>query len=85
MKKILLFTGCLMVLFFTACNKELSSNDNFTSYSNHPLNDTVWVRNVGNTASIHDLFDLFAPGFIIDSFNVANGASLHYGDSLDIE
>ena len=83
MKKILFITGCSIVLLFTACTKELS--DNFTVYANHPLNDTVWVKNVSNTASVHALFDLFVPGIIVDSFNVATGASLHYGDSLDIE
>ena len=56
MKKLLLIIGCLLLLFFTACNKELS--DNFTTYPNNPLNDTAWVKNLTNTSSIHDLFDL---------------------------
>jgi hypothetical protein len=81
MKKILLITGCLAALFFTACNKELS--DNFNTYANHPLNDTAWTGNITNTASVHELFDLLAPGFILDSFNVTTGGSLHYGDSLE--
>jgi hypothetical protein len=83
MKKLFFITICLSALFFTACNKELS--DNFITYTNSPLNDTVWVRSVAGTASVNDLFDLLAPGAIIDSFNATNGASLHYGDSLDIE
>jgi hypothetical protein len=83
MKKVLFITGCLFTLFFTACTKELSSD--FNQYTNHPMNDTVWVKTVANTAAVNDLFDLFAPGLIIDSFNLNNGASLRYGDSLEIE
>jgi hypothetical protein len=59
MKKVLFITGCLFTLFFTACTKELSSD--FNQYTNHPMNDTVWVKTVANTAAVHDLFDLFAP------------------------
>src|SRR5436189_6321515 len=84
MKRILFITGCLFTLLFAACTKELSYS-NITPYTNHPLNDTVWVRTVANTAAVHELFDLFAPGLIIDSFNLTTGATLHYGDSLDVE
>jgi hypothetical protein len=77
-------TGCLFTLFFTACTKELSDS-NINPYTNHPLNDTVWVRTVANTAAIHELFDFFTPGIIIDSFSLANGANLRYADSLEIE
>lgn len=73
----------LPALFFTACKKELS--DNFTTYANHPLNDTVWVRNLTSTAAIHDFFDDLFPKPYIDSFDLVNGATLHYGDSLEIE
>lgn len=83
MKKLIFITGCLLALFCTGCKKELS--DNFITYTNSPLNDTIWVRNVANTASVNELFDLLVPGMIIDSFNVSAGALLHYGDSLDIE
>jgi hypothetical protein len=83
MKKLFFITACLFTLFFTSCTKEMS--DNFITYPNSPLNDTVWVRNVAGTASVHDLFDLLAPGMITDSFSVASGASLHYGDSLALE
>ncbi|MES2004460.1 MAG: hypothetical protein V4450_08055 [Bacteroidota bacterium] len=83
MKKYLLILVCLPAVLFTACKKELS--DNFTTYTNHPLNDTVWVRNLVNTASIHDFFDASFPNVIVDSFNAVTGATLHYGDSLEIE
>ncbi len=73
---------CLSALFFTACNKELS--DNFTTYANHPLNDTVWLKAVTNTSSVHDLFDLLVPGGImIDSFNTAAGGTVRFGDSVE--
>lgn len=84
MKRVLFVTGCLFTLFFAACTKELSDS-NITAYTNHPLNDTIWVRTVANTAAVHELFDLFAPGLIIDSFNLSNGATLRYGDSLEVE
>jgi hypothetical protein len=83
MKKIVLILVCLSALFFTACKKELS--DNFTTYPNHPLNDTVWLRNLTNAAAINDLFDLLLPsGVLIDSFNTAAGATLRFGDSVEI-
>lgn len=83
MKKQLLILVCLPALFFTACKKELS--DNFITYTNHPLNDTVWLRNLTNTASVNDLFDNLLPKVIVDSFNAVNGATLRFGDSLEVE
>jgi hypothetical protein len=82
MKKILFITGCLSLLFFTACKKELS--DNFNTYTGHPLNDTTWTRNVGGSAAVHQLIDLLAPGIVIDSFEVSRDTTLKYGDSLEI-
>lgn len=85
MKRTGFITGCLIALLVSACNKELSNNDNFNSYSNSPLNDTVWTRAFLSTAAVHDLADALAPGIIIDSFNIEQGATLHYGDSMEIE
>jgi len=82
MKKIVFIIGSLSALFFTACQKELS--DNFTTYPNHPLNDTIWVRNVAGTASVHELADLLLPEIIVDSFEVSRDTTLQYGDSLAI-
>ena len=82
MKKLLLIIGCLSALLITACNKELS--DNFTTYTDHPLNDTVWVKNLTNTASINDLFDLLVPDIIVDSIRLDTASVLKYGDSLEI-
>ena len=47
MKKTVFIIGCLSMLFFSACQKEMS--DNFTAYTGNPLNDTVWLRNVTTT------------------------------------
>lgn len=82
MKRILFITGCLGMLLFTACTKEVS--DNFNIYSGNPLNDTVWTRSLSPVYSVHDLFDNLMPTSIIDSFEVKSGKSLKYGDSLEI-
>ena len=82
MKRFLFITGCLGLLFMTACTKEVS--DNFNLYSGNPLNDTVWTRSLNPVYSVHDLFDNLMPASIIDSFEVKSGKSLKYGDSLEI-
>jgi hypothetical protein len=83
MKKLFIITVCLSAFFFTACNKELS--DNFTTYTNNPLNDTVWLKAIPSTASVHDLFNLLVPGgILVDSFNTANGGTVKFGDSVAI-
>ena len=82
MKKIVFILGCFSMLFFTACKKELS--DNFITYTNHPLNDTAWARNVSGNASIHELIELLLPEHLVDSFEVARDTTLKYGDSLEI-
>ncbi len=83
MKRLLFITGCLSMLFFSACKKEVS--DNFNLYTGHPLNDTIWVRNVSNTHSVHELFDNLKPSVFIDSFDVSVGRNFKYGDSLEID
>lgn len=82
MKRIVFITGCLGLLFITACRKEMS--DNFNLYPGNPLNDTVWSRSFSSFYAVHDLFDNLRPAFIIDSFDVNSGKSLKYGDSLEI-
>ncbi|GAC1395035.1 MAG: hypothetical protein NVSMB63_14600 [Sediminibacterium sp.] len=74
--------GCLAIVFFTACKKELS--DNFRLYTNHPLNDTAWVKHVSGGASIDELAHMMFPNLIVDSFDCVKGDTLHYGDSLDV-
>src|SRR6476659_3219904 len=82
MKKFVILSGALCMLILTGCNKELS--DNFTTYSGHPLNDTIWVRNVPGTASIHGLPNLLIPQVIVDSFETSKDTTLKYGDSLEV-
>ena len=82
MKRILFITGCLGLLFITACKKEVS--DNFNLYTGNPLNDTVWTRALNPAYAVHDLIDNLTPPSIIDSFEVSSGKSLKYGDSLEI-
>ncbi|TAJ55333.1 MAG: hypothetical protein EPO58_07570 [Chitinophagaceae bacterium] len=84
MKRILHIMVGLSALFLASCKKELS--DNFTTYTNHPLNDTVWVKNLLSTHSVNDLFDLLHPKeLLVDSFNAINGGKLFFGDSLELE
>ena len=82
MKKIVFIIGSLSALFFTACQKELS--DNFSTYTGHPLNDTIWARNVSGGASVHELTELLMPEIIVDSFEVSRDTTLKYGDSLEV-
>lgn len=82
MKKLVFIIGCLSLLFITGCQKELS--DNFSTYTNHPLNDTLWARNVSEGASVNELIGLLVPEIVIDSFEVARDTTLKYGDSLEI-
>lgn len=81
MKKNLII-GCFAILFFTACKKELSSN--LVLYTNNPLNDTTWLRNVTGSSSVNELANLLLPDLTLDSFDVAQGDTLQYGDSLSV-
>jgi hypothetical protein len=83
MKKIVFIIGCLSMLFFSACQKEMS--DNFTAYPGNPLNDTVWLRNVTTTASVNQLLNALLPQIIVDSFDISKSdTTLNYGDSLSV-
>lgn len=82
MKKILFISGCLSLLFFTACQKEMSSD--FIRYTNNPLNDTVWTRSVPSTATVNELLNSLLPQIIVDSFDLSRDTTLTYGDSLSV-
>jgi hypothetical protein len=82
MKKMVFMLGCAATLFFTACQKELS--DNFNAYTGHPLNDTIWVKNVPGSAAVHELVQLLLPDVIVDSFEATKDTTLKYGDSLEV-
>lgn len=85
MKKNLLFIILLAgaaMFGLGSCTKEIS--DNFTTYPNSPLNDTVWVRGFSSTMAINDLFDLLVPGGVqVDSFPVTAGGTVRFGDSIE--
>ncbi len=82
MKKIVFMLGAFAMLLLASCQKELS--DNFITYSGHPLNDTIWVRNVPGSASVHELAKLMLPDIIVDSFDASKDTTLKYGDSLEV-
>lgn len=70
-------------LFFTACKKEFS--DNFNAYAGHPLNDTAWVRNQPNSASLFDLIeDVLPERFLLDSFEINQADTVRFGDSVQV-
>lgn len=86
MKKINGIISCLLLLTLAACNKEISNNNAFTPYANNPLNDTVWVSNVPGDAPIYKLADtIFHNNELVDTFDLAKGKTLEFGDSLEIE
>ncbi|WP_026769636.1 hypothetical protein [Asinibacterium sp. OR53] len=74
--------GCIALLFFTACKKELSSN--LILYPNHPLNDTAWMKNATGSATLNELAQLMFPNLTVDSFDCSKTDTLSYGDSLSI-
>ncbi len=82
MKKILFISGCLSLLFFTACQRELS--DDFTRYTNNPLNDTAWLKNVTTGSSVNEVLSSLIPMVVIDSFDISKDTTLTYGDSLSV-
>jgi len=82
MRQVLLILGVAGAFFLASCQKELSSN--FTPYTNNPLNDTAWVRNVPPTAAVYELAQLFAPDIFIDSIDLSKDSVLEYGDSLRV-
>ncbi|MEI6086996.1 MAG: hypothetical protein WCR66_05380 [Bacteroidota bacterium] len=86
MKKINGIMGCLLLLTLAACNKEISNNNGFTPYANNPLNDTVWITNIPGDAPIYKLADtIFHNNALEDTFDLAKGKVLNFGDSLEIE
>lgn len=86
MKKLNGILGSLMLLFLGACSKEISNNNNFTPYTDNPLNDTAWVKNITDKAAIYALTDsLFQRNVFTDSIDLTKDQSLEFGDSLEVE
>ncbi len=82
MKKNVFIVGCLSLLFFSACKKELSND--FIRYTNHPLNDTAWIRSIPSSATVNEVLGVLLPKIIVDSFDVSKDTTLTYGDSLSV-
>ena len=72
----------LIVFTISACQKEAS--DIFEPYPNHPLNDTVWVEKVPETAAANQLRVEFSKTPLIDSFNASVTSVLHFSNDLEI-
>lgn len=86
MKKINGLIGCLLLLILVACNKETSNNNNFTLYTDNPLNDTAWIKSITGDAPIYKLADtIFQKIAIVDSIDLTKDLDLNYGDSLEVE
>lgn len=86
MKKTNGIIGCILLLMIVACNKEISTNNNFTPYSGNPLNDTAWTKTITGDAPIYKLADtIFQFSAIMDTFDLAKDLNRSYGDSLEIE
>ena len=73
----------VVVITITACTKETS--DQFVSYSNNELNDTVWSSNGTNFSAITKVIipDILKDN-ITDSFNSLVDNTLTFGDSLQV-
>lgn len=74
---------CLVVLSVTACTK--ATSDQFVSYTNNPLNDTVWSSNGTNFYNITKIIipDVVKDN-ITDSFNSLVNNTITIGDSLEV-
>lgn len=76
----------MLLLILVACNKETSNNNNFTPYTDNPLNDTVWIKSITGDAPIYKLADtIFQKIAIVDSIDLTKDVDLNYGDSLEVE
>ena len=73
----------VVVVTITACTKETS--DQFVSYNNNALNDTVWSSNGTNFSAITKIIIPYnINDNITDSFNSLVTSTLTFGDSLQV-
>lgn len=80
MNRIIFFIS--IVLAFTACQKEAS--DIFAPYPNNPLNDTVWVEKVPETAAANRIKTELSNTPIVDSFDATSTSILHLSNDFEI-
>ena len=73
----------LSIAAITSCTKE--SSDEFVTYTNNPINDTVWANSDNNNASLYKIIipQLITPT-VVDSFNCLVDNTLTFGDSLQV-
>lgn len=69
---------------FSACKKAIS--DEFVSYPDNALNDTVWATSGYNTSALNRIIfpEITKTTLIVDSFNCFSEGKLNFGDSLQI-
>ena len=66
----------------TSCTKE--SSDEFVTYTNNPINDTVWANSNNNVPLYKIIIPQLITPTIVDSFNCLVDNTLTFGDSLQI-
>ncbi len=73
-----------MLSAFSACNKAIS--DEFVSYPNNQLNDTVWANTGYNATALNKIIfpEITRSTGIVDSFNCLIESKLLFGDSIQI-
>jgi hypothetical protein len=87
MNKILLFFFAMILLFMSACTKELSINTNtFTPYQGNAFNDTTWLKNITGISPITALADTLAQNTLFtDSIDLWKDKAMIFGDSLEVD
>ena len=80
MKNVLfiLFTSVL----FAGCAKK--NSDSFFPYENNPLNDTTWVEQPSNAASVNRLAEVLTLAAKQDSLQVTTTTRIRFSEFLDI-
>lgn len=85
MKKFTSIVPIVLILMLGSCAKEGLNND-FKPYNNNELNDTTWVKTIGNSANIFSLADsLFQKVSFTDSIDLSKDQSIEFGDALELE
>jgi len=77
-----ILTVFVVVLTLSSCNKAVS--DEFVSYNNNQLNDTIWASNGYNTSLLNkSIFpETTRNATLIDSFDCQVEGKLSFGDSI---
>jgi hypothetical protein len=85
-KNIPIFLATIL-LFMSACTKELSTNTNtFTPYQGNAFNDTTWLKNITGISPITSLADTLAQNTLFtDSIDLWKDKAMVFGDSLEID